>query len=106
METNETSKTEKNDIDGYPRVVVHNRTKYIINVEVGYALCNSDSYDGLVPDGKTNFARGACLVNRVNATILTPTDIIRAKSYSSTGTAFSTYKVVEERPGVFEVSRY
>jgi len=86
----------------YDKVIFTNYTKKSVNVEVSYLgatsfSCSKDKFSVAAgATGSPSASRGACLISSISAT--------GAKSYTSTGTSYSRFGVIELN-GNFEVHR-
>ncbi|OEU08278.1 hypothetical protein FRACYDRAFT_250067 [Fragilariopsis cylindrus CCMP1102] len=97
----------------YARVNIKNLTPYRATGVVSYASgpfkCSDDSYEVKPRPGEwTGPSRGICLVHQITATLHDVTGCdgdVQAKSYSSTGTAYSQYVVVEVGKCKYQVTR-
>ncbi|TYP75383.1 hypothetical protein BCM02_10459 [Paenibacillus methanolicus] len=92
---------------GYDPVQIHNSTPYTVFGRVEYAsiFCSDDNYS--VESGNTWRAsgRGVCLVTRITATVRTPSGNIEAEPYTSSGTSFSQFAVIQVGVNRFQVTR-
>jgi hypothetical protein len=92
---------------GYPKVQILNSTQYVARGTVHYLteFCSIDDYSVTPPDTWTGSERRICLVTEINALLKTPNGEIRATSYTSSGTSYSQYAIVQTGPTSFEVNR-
>ncbi|MFN5984308.1 MAG: hypothetical protein ACK476_07505 [Fluviicola sp.] len=88
----------------YPDVHIQNSCGHTATGTISYAACSSDSYN-LGNGSGQSFGRGVCLVTEISATILLPTGKVDATPYSSSGTSYSQYAVIQSSPGVYAVTR-
>jgi hypothetical protein len=92
---------------GYPKVQILNSTPYNASGTVVLAtiFCSNDDYSVTPTNTWTGPERGVCLVSEINARVKTPNGDVWAKSYTSSGTSFSQYAIVQTGPTTFEVNR-
>jgi len=96
-------KEQKSD-GAYPAASVTNTTSHRIHGKIDYAVCSSDNFN-LMAGKEASFPRGLCLLTEINATIELPDRDVEAKPYTSSGTSYSQFAVIEVAPGIFEVTR-
>ncbi len=101
--------SEKAAPTAYPKVNIKNSTAYSISGKVCYksGLCKDDNY-GMGPWKEwTANSRGVCLVTKITATVSTPKGTKAAKAYTSSGTSYSQFVIIQTKddPLEFEVSR-
>ncbi|MFK7786944.1 MAG: hypothetical protein AB8B56_17620 [Crocinitomicaceae bacterium] len=91
----------------YPLVTIADSTNYNISGKVSYAsiFCSDDDYSATPNTTWTASSRGVCLVTGISATVKTPNGDVQATPYSSSGTAYSQFAVIQTGPGKFEVTR-
>jgi len=90
----------------YPLVHIVNSTDHNISGKVNYAsaFCSDDSFT-IGPKGEwTASSRGACLVTQVYADVNVAGKSVRATPYTSSGTSYSEFAVIETA-GSFSVTR-
>lgn len=105
MSTHEVQDLKNEELDGaYPKACVVNTTRYRVHGEIKYAACSTDNFN-LRAGAQESFARGLCLLTRINAVVQLEDRDVQAKPYTSTGTSYSQLAVIEVAPGVFEVTR-
>lgn len=105
MSTHEVQDLKSEELDGaYPKACVVNTTRYRVHGEIKYAACSTDNFN-LRAGAQESFARGLCLLTRINAVVQLEDRDVQAKPYTSTGTSYSQFAVIEVAPGVFEVTR-
>jgi len=95
------------EIMAYPDVHVKNSTPYqVINGKVNYAsaFCSDDRFQ-ISPNGDWSNRRGVCLITQVYATVVYNGREVRATPYSSSGTSYSEYAILETSPGAFAITR-
>ena len=91
----------------YPRVTIANSTTFIISGKVSYmsAFCSNDHYDATPNTTWKAGSRGVCLVTKISAKVKTPDGDIVATPYTSSGTSYSEFAVIQTGPSSFEVTR-
>ncbi len=104
-----TAFSEKPGPTAYPKVNIKNSTPFSVQGKVSYnsGLCKDDNY-GMGPWKEwTANSRGACLVKQITASISTPQGAKAAKAYTSSGTSYSQFVIVQtkENPLEFQVIR-
>jgi len=93
----------------YPKVHIVNSTAYSVSGTVHYAsiFCSNDNYGmGAGKDWTAN-GRGVCLVTKISADVSTPGGTVSASAYTSSGTSYSEFAVIQtsDNPLAFEVTR-
>lgn len=93
----------------YPYVNITNSTGYSVSGEVDYMsiFCSNDNY-GMGPyKSWTASGRGVCLVTQITANVSTPGGNVTATPYTSSGTSYSQFAVIQtnDNPLEFEVTR-
>lgn len=92
----------------YPPVSITNSTPFSAFGEVNYAsfLCSDDRYN-VAGNGSTWTAssRGVCLLTRITAIVRTPSGDIAATPYTSSGTSYSEFVIIQTGPNQFAVTR-
>jgi len=93
----------------YPPVNIVNSTSYSVSGAVDYAsvFCSNDNY-GMGPNQPwTASGRGVCLVTKITANVSTPGGTVEATPYTSSGTSYSKFAVLQtgDNPLAFEVTR-
>ena len=83
---------------------------YIVSGKVYYAgapvFCSNDSYSVTPNTAWTASSRGSCLVTKITATVKTPNGDVKATSYTSSGTSYSQFAVINHGDGDnFQVTR-
>lgn len=90
----------------HPLVKISDSTEHGATGRVEYLsfLCGDDDYS--VTPGSTWRAtsRGLCLVTEIGAEVNTPNGVVQAKPYTSSGTSYSQYNIVQNWNS-FEVTR-
>lgn len=91
----------------YPLVTIADSTPFNISGEVCYAslFCSNDDYSATPNTTWKASSRGVCLVTKITATVRTPQGDIVATPYTSSGTSYSQFAVIQVGPGKFEVTR-
>lgn len=94
---------------GYPYVHIVNSTTYSVSGTADYAsaFCSNDNY-GMGPGQSwTASSRGVCLLTKISANVVTPGGTIAATPYTSSGTSYSQFAVIQtnDNPLQFEVTR-
>jgi hypothetical protein len=92
---------------GYPVVEIHDATNYIVSGKVSYVsiFCSNDNYSATPNTTWTAGSRGVCLVNEITATVKTPNGDFNATPYTSSGTSYSQFAVIQTGVNQFEVTR-
>ncbi|WP_395058843.1 hypothetical protein [Flavobacterium sp.] len=88
----------------YPDVNIQNSCGFTAAGTISYAACSSDNYN-LGNGSGQSFSRGVCLVTEITATVSLPTGNVNATPYSSSGTSYSQYAVIQSKPGEYAVTR-
>lgn len=91
----------------YPLVTLFDSTPYVAWGKVSYAsaFCRDDNYSVTPQTQWKASSRGVCLVTKISATVRTPQGDIVAESYTSSGTSYSTFIIVQTGPTAFAVTR-
>lgn len=91
----------------YPLVQITNSTNYIASGTVHYrsAFCSNDDYNVTPNTTWKAKSRGVCLVTEIDATVQTPNGNIVANPYTSSGTSYSLFAIIQTGPNSFEVTR-
>jgi hypothetical protein len=91
----------------YPLVEIANSTNYICTGTVHYAsiFCSNDGYTVTPNTTWKASGRGVCLVTEISATVKTPSGNIVATPYTSSGTSYSQFAIIQTGPNSFEVTR-
>ena len=92
---------------GYPLVQITNSTNYIASgtVHLASIFCSNDDYTVTPNTTWTESSRGVCLVTEISATLQTTSGNIVATPYTSSGTSYSQFAVIQTSPTTFEVTR-
>jgi len=91
----------------YPPIQILDSTPYNVKGKVAYMgqSCSNDDYSITPTNTWTGPNRGICLLTEINALVKTPSGEVWAKSYTSSGTSYSQYAVVQTGSNTFEVVR-
>lgn len=91
----------------YPLVNIVNSTSLDVKGEVDYMsnFCSDDSFTISPNASWTAESRGVCLVTKVSATVQTPSGKVDAIPYTSSGTSYSMFVIIQTGPLNFEVTR-
>ncbi len=91
----------------YPLVNIINSTNYIASGTVSYMsiFCSNDNYTVTPGTSWTADSRGVCLVTEISAVIQTPNGNIQATPYTSSGTSYSQFAIIQTSSTSFEVTR-
>lgn len=91
----------------YPPVEIFNSTNYIASGRVNYmsAFCSDDDYTVTPTTAWKASGRGVCLLTKISAVLQTPDGKIEATPYTSSGTSYSKFAVIQIGPSSFEVTR-
>jgi hypothetical protein len=91
----------------YPDVEITNSTNFIADGTVHYMsiFCSNDDYEVTPNTTWTAGSRGSCLVTEIDAVVHTPNGDIQASSYTSSGTSYSQFAVIQTGANSFEVTR-
>ena len=94
-------------LTAYPLVSIVNSTPFIANGDVKYPtfLCTNDHYTVTPNTTWIAKSRGLCLVTKITATVKTPSGNIEATPYTSDGTTFSQFAIIQTGENQFEVTR-
>ena len=93
----------------YPNVSIVNSTGYNISGTVDYksVFCSNDNYNAGNGQTWNASSRGVCLVTKISSDVSTPDGNVSATPYTSSGTAYSNFAVIQTNtnPLAFEVTR-
>ena len=91
----------------YPLVNIHNSTNYVVRGVVEYAsiFCVNSDYSVGPNTSWQASSRGICLVTKISATVKTPSGNYQATAYTSSGTSYNIFAVIEVGENKFEVTR-
>ncbi|MCG7386385.1 hypothetical protein [Paenibacillus sp. ACRRY] len=92
---------------GYDLVQIFNSTPYNAFGRVEYAsiFCSDDNYSVQRDETWRASGRGACLVTRITATVRTPSGNVEAEAYTSSGTSYSQFAIIQVGVNKFQVTR-
>ncbi|AIQ25819.1 hypothetical protein BSK65_22455 [Paenibacillus odorifer] len=92
---------------GYDPVQIFNSTSFNAFGKVEYAsiLCSDDNYSVQRDETWKASSRGVCLVTRITATVRTPSGNIQAEPYTSSGTSYSQFAIIQVGVNKFQVTR-
>ncbi len=91
----------------YPLVKIHDSTNFNVSGKVSYMsiFCSDDNYSATPSTTWEASSRGVCLVTKITATVKTPDGDITASPYTSSGTSYSQFAVINTGGNTFAVSR-
>ena len=91
----------------YPLVQITNSTSFNAFGTVEYAsfTCSNDDYAVERDQTWTASSRGVCLVTKISAIVRTPSGNIQAEPYTSSGTSFSRFAIIQVGVNKFQVTR-
>ena len=86
-------------VTAYPLVSIVNSTPFIADGDVEYMslFCSNDHYTVTPTTTWIAKSRGVCLVTKITATVKTPSGNIKATSYTSSGTSYSQFAILQDR---------
>jgi hypothetical protein len=92
---------------GYPYVNILSSINYNASGTVSYAsiFCSNDDYSVSAHTDWQATSRGVCLVTEITATVDTPNGRIQATPYTSSGTSYALFAIVQTSPNAFAVTR-
>ncbi|GAB1158471.1 hypothetical protein YWY31_44960 [Paenibacillus illinoisensis] len=92
---------------GYDLVQIVNSTPYnaVGRVEYASIFCADDNYSVQRDETWRASSRGACLVTRITATVRTPSGNVEAEPYTSSGTSYSQFAIIQVGANRFQVTR-
>jgi hypothetical protein len=92
---------------GYDPVQIFNSTSFNAFGVVEYAsiFCSNDSYSVQRDETWRSSDRGVCLITRITATVRTPSGNIEAEPYTSSGTSYSQFAIIQVGVNKFQVTR-
>jgi hypothetical protein len=90
----------------YPPVHIVDSTPFSARGKVEYAslFCSNDDYF-ITPTHPFTNDRGVCLITKITATVETSSGNVEATPYTSSGTSFSQFAVIQTGPNTFQVTR-
>lgn len=91
----------------YPLVKIHDSTNYNVSGKVSYMsiFCSDDDYSATPSTTWQASSRGVCLLTKITATVKTPNGDIVATPYTSSGTSYSQFAVINTGGNTFAVTR-
>jgi len=91
----------------YPLVKIVNSTPYAVDGKVVYcsAFCSDDDYQIDSFSSWEAESRGVCLVKKVSASISKDGKHFQAKEYTSSGTSYSQFAIIQLGEEEFAVTR-
>lgn len=90
----------------YPPVRVTNTTQYVVSGTVNFIACSHWDYGPLSPITYVEHKRGVCLLTKVSAKVETKEHgTVDATSYTSSGTSYSQFAVMQMSETEFVVTR-
>ncbi|PYE48804.1 hypothetical protein HUB98_16665 [Paenibacillus barcinonensis] len=94
-------------VQSYPLVRIYNSTPYNAFGKVEYVsfFCSDDNYVVQRDESWQASSRGVCLVKRITATVRTPYGNIEAEPYTSSGTSYSQFAIIQVGPNQFKITR-
>ncbi|MFF2910310.1 hypothetical protein [Paenibacillus sp. NPDC057934] len=94
-------------VRGYDPVQIYNSTSFNASGKVEYAsiFCSDDNYSVQRDETWTASSRGVCLVTQISATVKTPSGNIQAEPYTSSGTSYSRFAIIQVGVNKFQVTR-
>lgn len=92
---------------GYDPVQIYNSTSFNAFGKVEYAsiFCSDDNYSVQRDETWSASSRGVCLLTKITATVRTPSGNIEAEPYTSSGTSFSRFAIIQVGVNKFQVTR-
>ncbi|MFC2078932.1 hypothetical protein ACFLSZ_03020 [Candidatus Bipolaricaulota bacterium] len=88
----------------YPPVKVTNSTQYMAKGTAKFIACKHWDYS-LSPITYDEHKRGLCLLKKISAVVSTPGGDIEATPYTSSGTSYSQFAVIQTGEHEFVVTR-
>jgi hypothetical protein len=91
----------------YPPVEIHDSTPFNAYGKVEYAsiFCSDDNYNVTTNTTWKSSGRGVCLLTKISATVITPQGNIEATPYTSSGTSYSRFAIIQTGANSFQVTR-
>ncbi len=91
----------------YPLVKITNSTNYVVSGKVSYMsiFCSDDNYTVSPNTMWEASSRGVCLLTEITATVKTPNGNIVATPYTSSGTSYSNFAIIQTGANSFAVTR-
>lgn len=89
----------------YQDVRIENKVHgWIASAQTAYAGCSPGNFV-IKPDEHISEPRGWCLLTKISAAMFKGDEVVYACSYTSSGTGYSQFQIVEEGPNRFCVVR-
>ena len=92
-------------LEGYPLVAITNSTSHQAKGHVTYPGCHGDDWTALPWDTWKASSRGLCLVSKITAEVNVGGNWVGAEPYTSSGTSYSHYALVQVGPEKFTMTR-
>jgi hypothetical protein len=91
----------------YPLVKITDSTNYVVTGKVSYmsAFCSDDNYTVTPNTTWQAKSRGVCLLTEITAVVQTPNGNVVATPYTSSGTSYSNFAILQTGPNSFAVTR-
>ncbi|WP_101807439.1 hypothetical protein [Paenibacillus pasadenensis] len=95
------------EVQGYDPVQITNSTSFTAFGTVVYSslFCANDPYAVSRDETWRASGRGVCLLTRISATVRTPSGDIAAEPYTSSGTSYSQFAIIQVGVNQFRVTR-
>ncbi|MGN7457198.1 hypothetical protein ACTHPH_20500 [Paenibacillus pasadenensis] len=95
------------EVQGYDPVQITNSTSFNAYGAVEYSsiFCSDDLYSVQRDETWRASGRGVCLLTRITATVRTPSGDIAAEPYTSSGTSYSRFAIIQVGENRFQVTR-
>jgi hypothetical protein len=102
-----TNQRKQKEIMAYPLAHITNSTGYAASGTVHYAsaFCSNDNYSVAAHGQWTASGRGVCLITEVSATLYVNGTPVKATPYTSSGTSYSQFAIIQTGPNSFAVTR-
>ncbi len=91
----------------YPNVKIFNSTSFNASGTVEYmsVFCKDNTYSVTTNTKWEAESRGVCLLTKITASIVTPQGTFEATPYTSSGTSYSHFAIMQTGNNEFAVSR-
>lgn len=91
----------------YPLAHIINSTAFAASGTVHYAsaFCSNDNFSIAAHGQWTASSRGVCLITEISVTVYVNGSPVNATPYTSSGTSYSQFAVVQTGPNSFAVTR-
>lgn len=92
---------------GSTYIKMTNETKFPAQISVTYGSCNPDKNIEVQPGQTVSIYAGICLIRQIDASVYLPGNAIpvTATPYTSSGTGYRTFKLMQNYDGSFAVIR-